>query len=92
MVYAPAADHFEIAKLIDSPDNGNEPPITERIALTTLDATKLTAILQDMYGDSHLGAPFLVATETNALVAHGTKAQIADVKLAIKALALIPAR
>lgn len=86
MVWAGPDDQFEIARhVLGASERPNG--ITELLPLETMEASKVADTLKGMFGDPKAGGPFIEAeTERNAIIAKGTREQIEDVKLALKAI------
>jgi type II secretory pathway component GspD/PulD (secretin) len=85
MVWASPEDQFKFAKIL----NENRPPsaATELIPLTILDAAKTAELLKGMFNDAKAGAIYIEAdVARNAIVARGSKEQVEEVKLAVKAI------
>ncbi|HEX4591632.1 MAG TPA: secretin N-terminal domain-containing protein, partial [Gemmataceae bacterium] len=90
MVYAPPSDLMDIAKIIEGNSkesaSGN---IVELLPLNTLDATDAANALKNMFPQDPktLVGPVIEADTTrNAVRAKGTREQVEDVKMALKAI------
>lgn len=84
-VYGGPAEHAEIELQISHFPKVTS--VTEKISLSSLDATKTAETLKGIFPDSKLGSPYIEAdTLTNSLIIKGSKEQLADVKNVINAL------
>src|SRR5262249_28746820 len=88
VVHAPADDQVDITALLAAATEDG--PKAEIIALNTRDAGETASTLQEMFGKAEEAkgvGPFIKAdTSRNAILIHGTKEQIAEVKGVIRVL------
>ncbi len=85
MVWGGPEDQFNFAKNLTNIKPAS--PATELVNLTVLDAAKLAETLKLMFNDAKAGAIFIEADVLrNAIVVRGSKDQVEEVKLAIRAI------
>jgi hypothetical protein len=89
MVWAPAADHFDIADLISG---GLAREKVKLIALGGIDAYGLEYTLKGMFGDRSKTpkAPYVEAQSSSTLSVRGTEDQIREIEAVVKALDVGP--
>ncbi len=88
MIFAPPADLMDIAGIIEG-NSGGSPNVVKLIPLNTLDAKDATDTLRSMFPQDPktLVGPVVEAdTGRNAVRAKGSKEQVADIEMALKAI------
>ena len=89
MVYAPPSDLIDIAGIIEGNATGGSPNVVKLIPLNTLDATEASITLKNMFPQDPktLVGPVIDSDTTrNAIRAKGSREQVEDIEMAIKAI------